>query len=183
MSQKTDKEAFIPGLIGNFNIPKSVIENKVDVLTFLELLVRKGIITAHELDDVRASVVAHLNAIYPELELAYATPESMGQQAGLGGSALPPQPKAATSQSSAAAAFSRPMATNSAATFKPSEAAQAFMAPKDQTGFMASSQVTPGETSESASKAEPAPAQEAAPAAAPVNKPLWVQAPPPKFIK
>ena len=58
----SDKDPVIPGLIGNFNIPKSVIENKVDVLTFLELLVRKGMVTAEELDDIRGSVVAHLNA-------------------------------------------------------------------------------------------------------------------------
>ena len=187
MSQNSAKDAFIPGLIGNFNIPKSVIENKVDVLTFLELLVRKKIITASELDEVRASVVAHLNAIYPELELQYATPESMGQQAGLGGSSLPPQPKTGPAQSTAAAAFAKPMAApTSTASFQPSEATKSFLAPDDKSGFMASNQVTPGQTATPTSTEEAppeaAPAAEA-PAPAAANKPLWVQAPPPKFIK
>lgn len=81
MATDPAKEAFIPGLIGNFNIPKAVIENKVDVLTFLELMVRKNIITAQELDEVRSAVVAHLNAAYPELELSYATPEELTKSA------------------------------------------------------------------------------------------------------
>lgn len=73
----------VPKTIGGFNIPKAVIENKVDVLTFLEILVRKNIISAEELDSVRAAVVAHLNIMYPELQLSYTTPEAMASQAPL----------------------------------------------------------------------------------------------------
>lgn len=83
MVQDPAKDAFIPGLIGNFNIPKAVIENKVDVLAFLEILVRKGIVTAQELDEIRAAVVAHLNAAYPELELSYTTPDALTQPAAM----------------------------------------------------------------------------------------------------
>lgn len=181
MSQNPAKDAFIPGLIGNFNIPKSVIENKVDVLTFLEILVRKNIVSANELDEIRAAVVAHLNAIYPELDLAYTTPESMGQQAGLGGTALPPKPS--QNKTAAAQAFSTP--PNSQASFKPSEASAGYMAKPDQqvgAGYMTSSQVKPGEATQEAPK-DSAAEQQGTAAQAPVNKPLWVQAPPPKFIK
>lgn len=140
MAQDPAKEAFIPGLIGNFNIPKAVIENKVDVLTFLELMVRKNIITAQELDEVRSAVVAHLNAAYPELELSYSTPEELAKQ----------------SQA------------------KPVAAPVAPPAPVAQTGGP-----TPPP---SFSPAAGAPQTEVK-TQAPVNKPLWVQAAPPKFIK
>lgn len=133
MVQDPAKEAFIPGLIGNFNIPKAVIENKVDVLTFLELMVRKGIITAQELDEVRAAVVAHLNAAYPELELSYSTPEELAKSA--------PQP---------------PLATTPAPSAPPT--------------FTASGQGPQAEVKSAA-------------AAAPADKPLWVAAAPPKFVK
>lgn len=63
----------VPKLVGGFNIPKAVIENKVDVLTFLELMVRKNIVTPQELDEIRGAVVAHLNAAYPDLQLSYNT--------------------------------------------------------------------------------------------------------------
>lgn len=134
------KEAFIPGLIGNFNIPKAVIENKVDVLTFLELLVRKNIVTAQELDEVRAAVVAHLNAAYPELELSYSTPEELARAKQTQMQAPPP------SVSTAPAAG----------------------APTPPPSFTPSGQ---------------GPQAEVKPAAANPDKPLWVQAAPPKFVK
>lgn len=65
-----ESENSVPKIIGGFNIPKAVIENKVDVLTFLEILVRKNLVTAQELDDIRAAVVDHLNAAYPDLQLS-----------------------------------------------------------------------------------------------------------------
>lgn len=126
MANDPAKEAFIPGLIGNFNIPKAVIENKVDVLTFLELMVRKNIITAQELDEVRSAVVAHLNAAYPELELSYATPEELTKSA-------PAAPVTAAAQqpvstSSTAAPSPPPQFTPSSQTPQ-SEAKQAAPAP------------------------------------------------------
>lgn len=142
MATDPAKEAFIPGLIGNFNIPKAVIENKVDVLTFLELMVRKNIITAQELDEVRSAVVAHLNAAYPELELSYATPEELTKS-------TPAAPVTAAAQA--------PVSSSSSA------------APSPPPQFTPSSQAPQAE-----------PKQAAAPAP---NKPLWVQAAPPKFIK
>jgi hypothetical protein len=81
--QNSGADNTVPKTIGGFNIPKAVIENKVDVLTFLEILVRKNIITPEELDSVRAAVVAHLNIMYPELQLSYTTPEAMASQAPL----------------------------------------------------------------------------------------------------
>jgi hypothetical protein len=71
----------VPKIVGNFNIPKAVIESKVDTLTFLELLLRKGLASDEEIDEIRASVVAHLNVMYPELQLSYATPPSLAEQA------------------------------------------------------------------------------------------------------
>lgn len=139
MAQDPAKEAFIPGLIGNFNIPKAVIENKVDVLTFLELMVRKNIITAQELDEVRAAVVAHLNAAYPELELSYATPEELSKAA----PTAPAAPVTAAAQQPAAAPSPPP-------------------------------QFTPSGQGPQAEVKQPA---------ANPNKPLWVQAAPPKFVK
>ena len=68
-------------IVGNFNIPKAVIENKVDSLTFLELLLRKGLATDEEIDEIRAAVVAHLNVMYPDLRLSYATPLPLAEQA------------------------------------------------------------------------------------------------------
>lgn len=81
--QNSGADNTVPKTIGGFNIPKAVIENKVDVLTFLEILVRKNIISPEELDSVRAAVVAHLNIMYPELQLSYTTPEAMAAQAPL----------------------------------------------------------------------------------------------------
>ena len=71
----------VPKVVGGFNIPKSVIETKVDTLTFLELLLRKGWATDEEIDEIRAAVVAHLNVMYPELRLSYSTPPSLADQA------------------------------------------------------------------------------------------------------
>lgn len=81
LDQELAKQNVTPKVIGGFNIPRSVIENKVDVLTFLEILVRKKVITTEELDEIRAAVVAHLNVMYPELQLSYTTPESLATQA------------------------------------------------------------------------------------------------------
>lgn len=137
MAQDPAQDAFIPGLIGNFNIPKAVIENKVDVLTFLELMVRKEIITAQELDEVRAAVVAHLNAAYPELELSYSTPEELARNAAA-------KQAAPAAQMPSGAVMSAPPPT-----FTPAAGAP----------------------------------QADVKAQAPANKPLWVQAAPPKFVK
>lgn len=83
MEQDNIDSEVTPKNIGNFNIPKAVIENKVDTLAFLEILVRKQIISTTELDEIRAAVVAHLNQLYPELELSYTTPEALASQAPL----------------------------------------------------------------------------------------------------
>lgn len=156
----SDQEPVIPGLIGNFNIPKSVIENKVDVLTFLELMVRKGIVSPEELDEIRSAVVAHLNAAYPELELSYSTPAAGAK----GGPFNPPTPKAPPQQN--------PFGTAS----KPSIAASSMMAPMP-------SQKGEKEESKSGDAPAAAPAPAAPAPAANPDKPLWVQAPPPRFIK
>jgi hypothetical protein len=160
-----DKEPVIPGLIGNFNIPKAVIENKVDVLTFLELMVRKGIVTPEELDDIRSAVVAHLNSAFPELELSYSTPE--GGNKGPFNPPAPAAPKSSNSGGFANAAFN-------SGTPQPSIAASSMMAPLPEQ-----------KKSAEGSAAEPAAAPAEAPKAPAANpdKPLWVQAPPPRFIK
>lgn len=161
-----DNEALIPGLIGNFNIPKAVIENKVDVLTFLELMVRKGVVTAAELDDIRAAVVAHLNAAYPELDLSYTTPASSGQQSPM------PAPAAQQTMANSIAANSMMAPFNEKTTAtKPTDPANA-------------SAGAPGKDAAASFKPSPgtnAPEVKSVPPSA--NKPLWVQAPPPKFIK
>ena len=73
----------VPKIVGGFNIPKAVIETKVDTLTFLELLLRKGLTTDEEIDEIREAVVMHLNVLYPELRLSYATPQPLSEQAPL----------------------------------------------------------------------------------------------------
>lgn len=153
-----DQEPVIPGLIGNFNIPKAVIENKVDVLTFLELMVRKGIVSAEELDDIRSAVVAHLNAAYPELELSYSTPDG-GNKGPFNQQSAAPAPKAGLANQ----AFGSPAAP------APSIASSSMMAP------------LPEQKKEAPEAPKKAP--EAAKPAANPDKPLWVQAPPPRFIK
>lgn len=70
-----------PKKIGNFNIPKNVIECKVDTLTFLEILLRKNICTWEEIEEIRETVVMHLNVIFPELQLSYSTPAPLNEQA------------------------------------------------------------------------------------------------------
>lgn len=161
-----DKEPVIPGLIGNFNIPKAVIENKVDVLTFLELMVRKGIVTPEELDDIRSAVVAHLNAAFPELELSYTTPE-----AGSKGPFNAPAPASAPTQNASGGFANAAFNTNAP---KPSIATSSMMAPMpEQKKAEGSAESATASTSAEAPKA---------PAANP-EKPLWVQAPPPRFIK
>lgn len=76
----------VPKIVGGFNIPKATIENKVDVLTFLELLVRKGMTTPQEIDEIREIVVQYLNGLYPELNLSYTAPGSPAEaMAGAGG--------------------------------------------------------------------------------------------------
>jgi hypothetical protein len=103
-----ESENSVPKIVGGFNIPKAVIENKVDVLTFLEILVRKNIVSSQELDDIRAAVVEHLNAAYPELQLSVANgspippPAKPAQQAFM--SAPPPMVKPAATPAAAAPA-------------------------------------------------------------------------------
>lgn len=82
MSQSWEPNT-IPKVVGGLNFPKSVIETKVDVLTFLEILVRKQIVTYEEIDEIREAVVAHLNVLYPELKLSYGTPAPLNEQAPL----------------------------------------------------------------------------------------------------
>lgn len=154
----SQEEPTIPGIIGGMNLPKTVIENKVDVLTFLEILVRKEVITAKELDEVREAVVAHLNAMFPALELAYTTPDSMAKQAG-----MEPKP------------------------LQGSVAASAFQPAQSNAGTMAASAFTSGAAKPAAvtpPAAPAAPKKEAPTAPAkPASTPLYYQAPPPKFIK
>ncbi|MFN8671207.1 MAG: hypothetical protein U0457_03880 [Candidatus Sericytochromatia bacterium] len=72
-----------PKKIGNFNIPKTVIECKVDTLAFLELLLRKKLVTWDEIEEVREAVVLHMNVMYPELQLSYSSPPPLKDQAPL----------------------------------------------------------------------------------------------------
>lgn len=81
MAGETWEPNTVPKIVGGFNIPKSVIETKVDTLTFLELMLRKGLCTDEEIDEIRAAVVMHLNVMYPELQLSYATPSPLAEQA------------------------------------------------------------------------------------------------------
>lgn len=79
----TDPNLNIPKKIGNFNIPKTVIECKVDTLAFLELLLRKKLVTWDEIEEVREAVVMHMNIMYPELQLSYSSPPPLKDQAPL----------------------------------------------------------------------------------------------------
>jgi len=76
-------EESTPKKIGNFNIPKTIIECKVDTLTILELLLRKNLATWEEIDEIREAVVMHLNVLYPELQLTYSTPAPLKEEAPL----------------------------------------------------------------------------------------------------
>lgn len=78
-----DFDNITPKKIGNFNIPKNVIECKVDTLAFLELLLRKNICTWEEIEEIREAVVMHMNVMYPELQLSYSTPAPLNEQAPL----------------------------------------------------------------------------------------------------
>ena len=49
MTQLSD---YTPKKIGNFNIPKSVIECKIDTLAILELMLRKNIASWEEIDEI-----------------------------------------------------------------------------------------------------------------------------------
>jgi hypothetical protein len=80
MSGQSWEPTTVPKVVGGFNIPKSVIETKVDTLTFLELLLRKGLATAEEIDEIREAVVLHLNVLYPELQLSYSMPAPLAEQ-------------------------------------------------------------------------------------------------------
>ena len=154
------KDVTIPGIIGGFNIPKGVIENKVDVLTFLEILVRKEIITASELDQIRNDVVAHLNAAYPDLALSYVQPQELkGPQQQKPATSIaaqsmaPPQSMAAKSMGSAATPTKMPP---SAVVENPADAVK---------------------KANEMSKAANSPAPQGG------NSPLYYEAPRPKFIK
>lgn len=83
---------YTPKKIGNFNIPKTLIETKVDTLAILELMLRKNIATWEEIDEIREAVVIHLNAIYPELQLSYSTPKPLYQEAGFDKKEEPAKP-------------------------------------------------------------------------------------------
>lgn len=83
---------YTPKKIGNFNIPKTIIECKVDSLAFLELLLRKNIATWDEIEEIRAAVVLHLNVMYPDLQLSYATPQSLKDQAPIAAPEDPAKP-------------------------------------------------------------------------------------------
>jgi hypothetical protein len=80
MSGQSWEPPTVPKIVGGFNIPKAVIEGKVDTLTFLELLLRKGLATAEEIDEIREAVVLHLNVLYPDLQLSYSTPAPLADQ-------------------------------------------------------------------------------------------------------
>jgi len=83
---------YTPKKIGNFNIPKTLIETKVDTLAILEIMLRKNIATWEEIDEIREAVVIHLNAIYPELQLTYSTPKPLYQEAGFDKKEEPQKP-------------------------------------------------------------------------------------------
>jgi hypothetical protein len=163
-----ESENSVPKLVGGFNIPKAVIENKVDVLTFLEILVRKNIVTPQELDDIRGAVVAHLNAAYPDLQLSYNTP----------GAPIPPPAKPMNSAFvSAPPPVMQPVAagappTNVTVPTGP-DAIQASTATPPVAAPGASAPTSPASATPSPSAAQPGGA----------NKPLYVQALPPKFVK
>lgn len=161
-----DKEPVIPGLIGNFNIPKAVIENKVDVLTFLELMVRKGIVTPEELDDIRSAVVAHLNAAFPELELSYTTPE--------GGNKGPFNAPPAAAPQNTGSGFAN-AAFNTGAPSASIAASSMMAAVPEQKNADGSTAAKPA--------AQPSATEAPKTPSANPEKPLWVQAPPPRFIK
>ena len=80
-----------PKKIGSFNIPKSVIECKIDTLAILELLLRKNVASWEEIDEIREAVVMHLNVMYPELQLTYSTPKPLREEAPLGPAEQQPQ--------------------------------------------------------------------------------------------
>lgn len=77
----TDPNINIPKKIGNFNIPKTVIECKVDTLAFLEILLRKNLVSWEEIEEIREAVVMHMNIMYPELQLSYSSPPPLKDQA------------------------------------------------------------------------------------------------------
>ncbi len=81
-----------PKKIGSFNIPKSVIECKIDTLAILELLLRKNVASWEEIDEIREAVVMHLNVMYPELQLTYQTPKPLKDEAPIPGTE-PQQPQ------------------------------------------------------------------------------------------
>lgn len=85
-------DSFTPKKIGNFNIPKNVIECKIDTLALLELLLRKNVATWEEIDEIREAVVMHMNVMYPELQLTYSTPQPMKDEAPIGPPETPKQP-------------------------------------------------------------------------------------------
>lgn len=152
----------VPKLVGGFNIPKAVIENKVDVLTFLEIMVRKNIVTPQELDEIRGAVVAHLNAAYPDLQLSYNT----------AGPPIPPPAK--------------PMGAAFQSAPPPVIQPVAGGAPPSSVSVPGAS--IPGVSSADAPAATPSapsanPSSPSAPLPGGANKPLYVQAAPPKFIK
>jgi len=146
----------VPKLVGGFNIPKAVIENKVDVLTFLELMVRKNIVTPQELDEIRGAVVAHLNAAYPDLQLSYNT-------------AGPPIPPPAKTMASGFQPVPPPVIQPVAGGAPPTSVPLPGVPATDQPA---------GAASTAAPTTSPSAAQPGG-----ANKPLYVQAAPPKFIK
>ena len=76
-----DSGSYTPKKIGNFNVPKTLIECKVDTLAFLEVLLRKNIATWDEIEEIREAVVLHMNVMYPELQFSYTTPQPLKDQA------------------------------------------------------------------------------------------------------
>jgi hypothetical protein len=90
MNQFNDN--FTPKKIGNFNIPKNVIECKIDTLAVLELLLRKNVASWEEIDEIREAVVMHMNVMYPELQLTYSTPQPMKDEAPIGPPDQPQKP-------------------------------------------------------------------------------------------
>ncbi len=75
-----DFDNITPKKIGNFNIPKNLIECKVDTLAFLEILLRKNICTWEEIEEIREVVVMHMNVMFPDLQLSYTTPLPLKDQ-------------------------------------------------------------------------------------------------------
>lgn len=182
-----------PKKIGNFNIPKNVIECKVDTLAFLEVLLRKNICTWEEIEEIREAVVMHLNVIFPELQLSYSTPAPLNEQAPLTPPEQPqkplyytpsptefetvnsPEPKAEAPRP----AENKPLFYNAPPKVMSAKPGQSTIKPINQN--LAQAQQTSAKETEG-NDAPPAPEAQAGNTAPPSPKPGFPTAGPPKIL-